>query len=93
MVRLADIYRLGAVLEILVLSFPIAVVLTSVLTSRFNKRWFLKHIEQFAPSHWRRRFDWRDRKIERLIEERALYKAKYDELDLAVRRLGQRHDV
>ena len=64
-----DVEGLLRLFTYLMLAYPISIILTNVLTSRYNRRWFMDHIELFAPKKWRVRFEWRDRKIERLQEQ------------------------
>ncbi len=72
-----DALRLYAILEAIVISFPVAVIVAVALVARFQRKHFDKWMHLYGSPELRRRIldqknqiKWRDRKIEQLQSDK-----------------------
>lgn len=65
-----DVESILLLLSFMILALPVSVVLAVVLVSRINWKHFMKWMHLYGSREWHIRIAWRDRKIERLTEER-----------------------
>jgi len=73
-----DVESLLRLFTYLMLAYPVSIVVTCVLTSRVNHKWYMKWFELSGPREWRIRMAWRDRKIEQLTEQRDEARAELE---------------